>query len=70
VHPYQAAMGERTFQLSESQTTASRELHDRITTFLKMVGIPLSFSITDGLSLGFMSYPIIKLLVGKGREAG
>jgi AGZA family xanthine/uracil permease-like MFS transporter len=35
-----------------------------------MIGIPLSFSIADGLALGFISYPIIKLLSGKAREAG
>ena len=37
-------------------------------TFLKFVGIPLTHSIGDGLALGFMSYPIIKLLAGQGRN--
>ncbi len=36
--------------------------------FLIIVGIPLSYSIADGLALGFISYPIIKLLAGRGRE--
>ncbi|HXR47183.1 MAG TPA: hypothetical protein VN784_07045 [Candidatus Limnocylindrales bacterium] len=35
-----------------------------------MVGIPLSYSIADGLALGFITYPIIKLLSGRGREIG
>jgi AGZA family xanthine/uracil permease-like MFS transporter len=35
-----------------------------------MIGIPLSYSIADGLALGFISYPIIKLFSGRGREAG
>jgi len=38
--------------------------------FLILLGIPLSFSIADGLALGMISYPIIKLLSGKGREIG
>jgi len=36
--------------------------------FLVMVGIPLCFSISDGLALGFISYPVIKLFAGRGRE--
>jgi len=35
-----------------------------------LVGIPLSYSIADGLALGFITYPIIKLLSGRGREIG
>lgn len=30
--------------------------------------MPLTFSIADGISLGFISYAAIKLLSGKGRE--
>lgn len=36
--------------------------------FLIMIGIPLSYSIADGLALGFISYPIIKLAAGQGRD--
>jgi AGZA family xanthine/uracil permease-like MFS transporter len=35
--------------------------------FLIVIGIPLTFSIADGLALGFIAYPIIKLCTGKGR---
>jgi AGZA family xanthine/uracil permease-like MFS transporter len=42
---------------------------EAVPAFLIMIGIPLSYSIGDGLALGFMSYPIIKLLAGRGREA-
>jgi adenine/guanine/hypoxanthine permease len=38
--------------------------------FLVIVGVPLSYSIGDGLALGFMVYPVMKLLAGRGREAG
>ncbi len=37
-------------------------------TFLIIIGIPLTYSIADGLALGFIAYPIIKLFAGQGRE--
>jgi AGZA family xanthine/uracil permease-like MFS transporter len=43
---------------------------ESIPAFLTLVGIPLSYSIADGLALGFISYPIIKLFAGRGREVG
>jgi AGZA family xanthine/uracil permease-like MFS transporter len=36
--------------------------------FLTMIGIPLAHSIADGLALGLIAYPVIKLLGGRGRE--
>lgn len=36
--------------------------------FLIILGVPMSYSIADGLALGFIAYPIIKLLSGQGRE--
>lgn len=41
---------------------------EAIPAFLIMIGIPLSYSIADGLALGFISYPIIKVLSGKGKD--
>ena len=41
---------------------------EAVPVFLTMVGIPLSASIADGLALGFVSYPIVKLLSGRGRD--
>jgi AGZA family xanthine/uracil permease-like MFS transporter len=38
--------------------------------FLIIIGIPLSYSIADGIALGFIVYPIVKLLAGRRREAG
>ena len=37
--------------------------------FLTLVLIPLTFSITDGIAFGFISYAILKLLTGRAREA-
>jgi AGZA family xanthine/uracil permease-like MFS transporter len=36
--------------------------------FLILLGIPLSYSIADGLALGFIAYPVVKLLAGQGRD--
>jgi AGZA family xanthine/uracil permease-like MFS transporter len=41
---------------------------EAIPAFLVMVGIPLTYSIADGLALGFISYPVVKLLAGQGRQ--
>ncbi|MHB1033035.1 MAG: hypothetical protein ACYC35_02060 [Pirellulales bacterium] len=36
--------------------------------FLIAIGIPLFYSIADGLALGFIAYPIVKLLAGQGKD--
>jgi adenine/guanine/hypoxanthine permease len=36
--------------------------------FLVIIGIPLSYSIADGIAWSFIAYPLIKLLGGRGRE--
>jgi adenine/guanine/hypoxanthine permease len=41
---------------------------ESIPAFLIIIGIPLSYSIADGLALGFISYRIIKALSGRGGE--
>jgi len=37
--------------------------------FLVMVGMPFTGSIADGIALGFIAYPLLKLLTGRRREA-
>ena len=46
------------------------DLSEAVPSFLTLVGIPLTYSIADGLALGFMSYPLLKVLTGKGRQVG
>jgi AGZA family xanthine/uracil permease-like MFS transporter len=41
---------------------------ESIPAFLMMIGIPLTFSIADGLALGFVAYPLLKLCTGRIRE--
>jgi AGZA family xanthine/uracil permease-like MFS transporter len=43
---------------------------EAVPAFLTLVGIPLAYSIADGLALGFIAYPVLKLLIGKGRQVG
>ncbi len=44
------------------------QLDDAIPAFLAMVLIPLTYSITQGIIWGFLSWTVIKLAVGKTRE--
>lgn len=44
------------------------DVTESLPAFLVLLGIPLSYSIADGLALGFISYPLLKLLTGRARE--
>jgi len=41
---------------------------EAIPAFLIVLGIPLSYNIHDGLAMGFIAYPVIKLAAGKREE--
>ncbi|MDZ7369864.1 MAG: NCS2 family permease, partial [candidate division KSB1 bacterium] len=43
-------------------------LDDALPAFLAMIFIPLTYSITQGLVWGFLSWTFIKLVSGKNRE--
>jgi AGZA family xanthine/uracil permease-like MFS transporter len=45
-----------------------KDYTESIPAFLIIIGIPFSYSIADGLALGFISYPVIKAFSGRGRE--
>src|SRR5207244_11810880 len=45
-----------------------KDYPESIPAFLIIIGIPLSYSIADGLALGFISYAIIEAFNGRGRE--
>ncbi len=57
-----------TMMLQNVRKIAWEDPSEAIPVFLTMVGIPLCYSIADGLAIGFVSYPVIKLLGGRGRE--
>jgi AGZA family xanthine/uracil permease-like MFS transporter len=44
------------------------DLTESFPAFLVMIGMPFTGSIADGIAFGFISYPLIKLLAGRGRE--
>lgn len=44
------------------------DLSEAVPSFLTLVGIPLTYNIAHGLALGFISYPVLKLLSGRGKE--
>ena len=39
-----------------------------IPAFLTLIGIPLTFSIANGMALGFIAYPICAVAAGKGEK--
>ena len=41
---------------------------EAIPAYLTIIIMPLTFSITEGIAFGFISYSILKLVTGKGRE--
>lgn len=43
---------------------------EAVPAFVTILGIPLTYSIADGLALGFITYPLVKLLAGQRREVG
>ena len=44
------------------------DVSDALPAFLTMVAMPLTFSIANGVAIGFVAYPIVKRLGGKGSE--
>ncbi len=45
-----------------------RDYSENIPAFLTVIIMPLTFSIANGLALGFISFAAIKLLTGRGRQ--
>ena len=45
------------------------DITEAIPAFLTMLAMPLTFSIANGLALGFIFYPLLKALTGRWREA-
>jgi AGZA family xanthine/uracil permease-like MFS transporter len=44
------------------------DLTEGLPAFLTVIVIPMTFSITEGIAFGFISYSILKLVSGKGKE--
>ena len=44
------------------------DLTEAIPSFLTIIVMPLAFSITEGIAFGFISYSLLKLVSGKGKQ--
>ena len=44
------------------------QMDEAIPAFIALILIPLTYSITQGIIWGFISYTVIKLLIGKGKD--
>ena len=44
------------------------DLTEAAPAFLTIVGMPFTYSIADGIGMGFISYAVLKLLAGRARE--
>ncbi|MCD6340031.1 MAG: NCS2 family permease [Verrucomicrobia bacterium] len=45
-----------------------RDASEALPAFGAVIGIPLTYSISDGLALALVGYPLVKVLAGRGRE--
>lgn len=54
--------------LSNAAKIDWKDFTEAFPAFLVLLGIPFSFSIADGLALGFISHPLLKLSRGRGKE--
>ncbi|AZU62106.1 NCS2 family permease [Neobacillus mesonae] len=54
--------------LSEIKEISFDDFTDVIPVFLTIILMPLTYSIAEGLAFGFVSYTILKLLTGKGKQ--
>jgi len=45
-----------------------RQWDECLPAFLILVGMPMTYSIADGMALGFIAYPIMKVLSGRSKE--
>lgn len=57
-----------TLMLPGVRRIAWDDASEALPAFLVMVGMPLTYSIADGLAMGFVCYPVVKLLAGRPRQ--
>jgi len=58
------------FMISPVVNIKWSQLDEAIPAFIAMVLIPFSYSITQGIMWGFLSWTVIKVLTGRWREVG
>ncbi|HMV46473.1 MAG TPA: NCS2 family permease [Blastocatellia bacterium] len=55
--------------ISAVKTIDWEDLTEAVPAFLTILAMPLTFSIANGLAIGFIFYPLLKVLTGRAREA-
>lgn len=58
------------FMMQSLTKVAWHDFTEAVPAIVTCLAIPLTFSISNGLALGFIMYPTIKILTGRWREAG
>lgn len=58
------------FMFNEIRHIAFDDFTELVPAFLTIVMMPLTFSITQGLAFGFISYSLLKVLTGRNNEVG
>ena len=56
------------FMIQPLKSIDWKNYEDAIPAFLSFLLIPLTFSITQGVIWGFLTYTVIKLFLGKGKQ--
>ncbi len=56
------------FMMLSAAKISWNDVTESIPAFLTLIGIPMFFSISDGIGLGFISYVLVKLFTGKWRD--
>ncbi len=54
--------------MSQVKEIRWNDLSEAIPAFLTIFMIPLTYSIAEGLAIGFIAYPVVKAFQGKGQE--
>lgn len=54
--------------MTSVKTIRWEDYTESVPAFLTLIVMPLTFSITEGIAFGFISYALLKLLSGRGKE--
>jgi len=53
--------------LSIAEINWGKSMEESIAAFVTLVGIPLSYSVANGVGMGIITYVVLRLATGKGK---
>lgn len=56
------------FMMDELRNIEWKDLEDAFPAFLVIIAMPLTYSIATGIGIGFIVYPVLKIIRGKAKE--